>query len=229
MAKHIRARIDELFQGDEPPNTDWLRTLLSSLESSWRDAEKAESHSFVALFTAWAIAAAIGAGLISGGQVASFSFTNLRQLLIVAPPVVAFFAYRYMLFGSVSMLLWNSVSQIYKHVLPKAYDVDLDELIGVGTVFGAQRALRPEPAERTHLWVHTWWMRAIPVGGIVGPLLAIAHITYLLWGIREWSHFWVILSALVAAVIYARGIFIVVFVGGSHLNPQTNATRSGAA
>ena len=225
MVKHIRARVDELFEGPEQPNSEWLRALLASLESSWKDADKAENHSFVALFASWAIAAAIGTGVISGGTVASLTFSNIGQLLIVAPPVVAFFAYRYMLFGSVSVLLWNSVSQIYKHVLPKAYDLGLDELIGVGTVASAQRVLEPDSEEKGQRRVHMLWMLTIVIGGVLGPLIAIIHIASLLWASGKWSPLLVTLSTLVAALIYARSILLIAFVGETYLNPQTGRRR----
>lgn len=207
MARSVATRIDAIFANGAEPDPDWLRSFVSSLSTSLKVAERATSHNFAWLFLTWAIAAAIGSGLISGGSFMSFNLEDTADLLIVAPPVVAFFGYRYLLYLTVGVLLWHAISLLYKHKLPKVYEQDLEVLVEVGTTLSAQRAIAPDAANKVQQVVYKVWLGVIIVGGVVGPLLATLHISYLLWRMHEWSPWWIGASVTVAILIFVRTIF----------------------
>ena len=226
MTDLTRQRVDRVFESGQELDHEWLRSLVSSLFVGLSDAEKSAGRNLTALLAAWALATALGTGLISGGSFAAFTFSDVKRVLIVAPPILAVLIYRYMVFYATAMVLRKQISQIYLHVIPNAVDEHLDALIGVGNAVSAQRALTPDPDSNFQTRVHKAWLLAVVLGGIFGSLFAILHTSYLLWRNGGWAEWCVILSIALSAVIYARTLVLILTYAEAYVGFKA-VSRSG--
>jgi hypothetical protein len=210
MRTSMENLVDQVFTSSSQPDPDWLRGFLGSLEGSWKEAAKAENHALIGIASAWMVATAVGAGFISEAGVGSFKMDNIKQLLVVAPVAIGFFAYRYFLFASVRKLLDRSVSRLYSHVLPSVHAAGLDDFLSTSTLLGAELALQPADDYKLEQSIRRFWLRFIEGGAALGSLFAITHALYVLW-VAEQPALWLIgISAIASILLWVRGFLVAV-------------------
>lgn len=190
-------------------DAEWLRLFASSLETSWREAERSSHHALLAIFATWVASFAIGAGFISEVSIGSFKIGNIDRLLLTAPPLLAVFVYRYILFKTSSMGAFGVMCRICRRAMPAVFASDLYRFLRVHSFHGAEFALRPPKGGGVARSFAVAWIFIVVTGAIIGSLAMIAHATDLLRLSQKWTNGTVIASGLIALLIWLRGLLII--------------------
>src|ERR1051325_8053465 len=115
-------RIEELFASTPATNSDWLRLCVEQLHHKKIDSERAMYKQSVYLVTAWLAVYAIGAGLVTEGEVSVVKVQEIKKLLILAAPLLGFLSYALSSAVSLAFTLRDALGECYRRVLPKAFE-----------------------------------------------------------------------------------------------------------
>src|SRR5437879_6365125 len=86
----IAERIEKLSKALPEGRADELRSLTSDLRTNLEEASQSLVRSMYVLALTWLASFAIGAGLVSEGEIASFKVTAVKSLLVFVPALVGF-------------------------------------------------------------------------------------------------------------------------------------------
>ncbi len=200
----IVAKVDEFLDGS--PDKDSLERFLEQLRENWKANARAEARSLYGLLISYVVALAMGFGVIQEGSIGPVKIADITKALIAMPLLIAYLGYRYVLFASMSMVLRDVVSRCYKALLPKAYELDLVELLAPPSVFNVQRFLRPRSGGKVSRALHFGWLYAVVIGGLLGPGAAVGHATYLLWQADSWPPALVATVGAISGIVWLRGL-----------------------
>jgi hypothetical protein len=209
--QNIRKKIDDFFADDQERDPDVVKTFLGDLTTAWSNLERAEHRSLFSLVIVYVLFTAISFGFVAEGQFASFKIVEVRKVIIVAAPILAFLCYRYVLFASASRVVRDAVSGCFKHLLPKAYELDLEELIGPPTTLTAERILRPEKTNRFYAACFRIWNFFLVLAPVLGTLAAILQILNHEWKSDVWSPLVIISVGAIAVIIWFRALTLMIY------------------
>jgi hypothetical protein len=204
-AKNIGGRIDAFFATQGSENPEAVRLFVGHLFESYVQAEHSANKAIVGFVTGTAVIGALGAGLINEASILSFKLSNIRLLLVLGPPILAFLSYSLACSAFASINLGHAVGRVYKHVLPKAWDHDLETLLGPPTIMRVERM-----AKRNEPWViskaRTLFLLVLLAVATLGTGASIAYASYLLVVAAVVPTYASTLSIVMAAIVWFRGM-----------------------
>jgi len=175
--KSIPSKIDELFIAHAGDRPDALKAYADRLLSVYGECRKAEAKSFVLLVLVWLGAVLVGMDVVAEAGVSSVKLKNSKYLLLLAAPGIGFFGHNLIVLFARTINLWQAIRQCYKHMLPKAYELDLEDFV-----------LPPSFDDMARISLKRWskasgvWTLGITLMVILLPGVLIAHLCFLLYG-----------------------------------------------
>ena len=134
----IAARIEKLTETLGQNGAADISALASAIRANLEQASASLLRGLYILVMTWLVSFAIGAGLVSEGQFASFKVTTVQSLLVFVP---AFVGFQYYLIASSVALMWvlrEALHFLHKRRLPPLYDFDLEYLLDPPTFMSAE-------------------------------------------------------------------------------------------
>ena len=202
----IDKRVDDFFAASSAVPPELLSSLYKDLYESYCLSEKALQRFFVLFFATWAVLYAVAEGLVSEANVSSVKVSDLKYLTLVSPVVLAYLAYNLSAANFLATVQHRAFIQCFKHILPSAYDQDLEQILGPPTFLRAERlVLRGESRLQSVVGDVTQMLIVILL--VFGTLAAIGHMSWLAWNIST-TPWWIrALCVAVAGAIWLRSAF----------------------
>lgn len=124
----INESVDRLFEDDDAVQREDRRNFLNQLHVNYSRALASRNRLMIGIGVVWFIGYAISGGLITEGEIVSFKVENLDRTLIFIGPLIGVMSYVLMSTINLMHLLKSAIIRSYKHLLPVAYELDLDLL-----------------------------------------------------------------------------------------------------
>ena len=124
------------------------------------EAEKFARRDMGLLIIAWAVFYLVAAGLIEEGQIANFKIVKLKIILVAGPPIVGLF-YFLTLYQLAAHHLVLAIGRCYKHLLPSAYENDLEYLLPHPSFRSIEVYLEGQASSHRLRKLHSLWLRVL--------------------------------------------------------------------
>lgn len=206
----IAARIDALFDDPDSANSEWLRVFVAQLHERHIAAEHAWHTQASAFAIAWLATFAIGAGLVSEGEVGIFRVQQIQNLLIVAPTLLGFLAYSLGAATCLSMVLRDALAHCYRRALPKAHQENLESFICATNFLGAEQLTESGALKLETVFNHLIYILLAALV-FLGGLVAIFHSLGLVEQVTAMPRSAIVGVGFVGIVFWFRGVLMVTY------------------
>jgi hypothetical protein len=212
--QRIDERIADLFEQPlDEHNLPIAVAFIDKLMAAHAEADKAFHWNTFALIAIWAATYAIGAGIITEGRAGPFNIAEIKKALIVMPILLGFFHYRLSAASLQSVLCQGAITQMYKFLFPKVYKHRLDTLLSHPSFISFERIVdvfvsherKDGEIERKHSPV----LLLMKVFFLLIPLVAEAHVSFIVWSVISWNVFLVLGSFVIGATFLLRGYYFI--------------------
>jgi hypothetical protein len=207
QALEIQNRIDKFFETIPTKDSDAVKEFVKNLYESYCLAEKATQRQLFLTVTAWAVFYAIAQGIVSEAQIASFKISNVRYIAVLGPPVIGFLSYTLASSAFISLNLGIAFWQCIKHLLPQAYELDLERLLGPPTFLRAEK-MSKHGEHQVHQFASMVWGGLFVAFGVIGTFVALVHVSYLTWSLDPLSRIVRVVAIVVGVTAWARGTLL---------------------
>lgn len=190
------------------PDVDLIevRAFIDALQRSHAHAGVMLARYTSTFIIAWLLFYAIAAGLVGEGEVSTFKVSDPKLTLVVAPPALGLLFYLASVSASIWVVLTDTLATSYKHRLPSAYKLGLEELALTPSVLTVEHIVLVETEPRWLKNIHRFWLSGFAFCLYAGPVIAFMHIVYLLWRSDVYTTGSVVASAAIGAVLVVRGL-----------------------
>jgi hypothetical protein len=206
--KTIQKKIDALFEHDVEAHKDEIKSFVETIQTNYSEAEQLFRRAFMSFLLFWTAFYAIGSGIISEGEIVSLKVSNIKTLLIAGPPVMSALYYFLSASGSAAMYFNGALSQIYKHILPKAYELNLEFMLAPPTIFSVELLLEGQSSYRWLNRIGYAWRFILLHLIFFGAIIPIGHVSYLMMASGTSSWYLRIFSLVIAIILWLRGLFL---------------------
>lgn len=206
-ATTIQRRIQYFFEAQGTNDPEQVRMFVGHLYDSYIQAEHATNRAFLGVVTVALLHIALAKGLVNEASVLSFKLVNIQVLLLLGPPGIGFFSYVLAGASFASINLGAALRAAYKHMLPNAYEQDLEALIGPPTIIRIEAMFKTGEAPVVTLTRMITLLILLAVA-TVGTGAAIAYASYLLIAAKVAASSAAVLSVAVAIALYVRSLML---------------------
>lgn len=203
----LETRIDQFFGSVTPQESDQVEHFVSRLYESYTAAERAVPRQFLSFILAWVLFYAVAKGIVTEADVASFKIAQLSLLPAFGPPILGFFSYTLASAAFLNLNLGFAFWQCYKHILPQAFDRNLERLLGPPTFIRAERMTR-DAESKIHEVASTVFWCLIIILGMVGTLIAVVHVSFLAWNVVTLPYYVRVTVIAIGAVAWLRSFLL---------------------
>lgn len=202
--------VDRLFQGDEATQREDRRNFLNQLHVNYSRALASRNRLMIGIGVVWFIGYAISGGLITEGEIISFKVENLDRTLIFIGPIIGVMSYVLMSTINLMHLLKSAILRSYKHLLPVAYELDLD-LLTVDFDFAHVETIFEDQAQKLNTALSNVVKVLLTLSSALVPLIAILQIGAAM-AMRDTPHaaLGAAASTLFGALFWLRGMSLVI-------------------
>jgi hypothetical protein len=174
----IDGKIDQLIRADLEKRPEQLRQFFERVQSNYDEAIRTASHFLLLLMAAWFLSFAIHMEWTSKIHLLGFEFKG--EMLVASPFLIGLLTYGQLSALAGAVILWEAISRAVCHLLPKAWELRLDDLLAPPTFSNVERMLEPPSAAKLQSFFSRAWF--VLVGGAIflGSLVALAQTTYFL-------------------------------------------------
>lgn len=175
--KNLTEKLDELVEAHREDRPDALREFLATLQENYVSCRKAEARQFALLILLWIAAILVAFDAIAEAQFTTVKLRDAKSLLLLAPPALGFFGHNLIVSYMHTINLWQAISRLYKYVLPKAYELDLELLAAPPSFVDLARS----SLASNRNFATNWWPVLVGVLILLLPGLVLAHTSYMLY------------------------------------------------
>ena len=204
----IQHKIDALFLDYSDARKDEIASFIAAVQANHAEAQQVLRRASLSFLLFWAAFYAIGSGIISEGQIVSLKVSNIKALMIAGPPVMGGLYYFLSASGSATMYFSDALSHIYKHILPRAYQLDLEFMLAPPTLFSVELLLQGQSSSNWLNRTGKIWRLGLLRVIFFGAVLAIAHVSYLMMTSGSSNIYLRILSLLIGGTLWLRGLLL---------------------
>jgi hypothetical protein len=199
-----RERVDALFAGDEPPNPDYIRLLVDQFYHDFVDVSRAYARALFAFFIVWLLTYLLARGFVDEATIANLKVDRVQWLLILSPPALGGAAYSFMTTFGLMKAKASIMHRLHVRIEPRLSVSEIVYFLGPPTFWNTEAGfnmMRRDGKPGVMTLVYTALMYALPFV----PLLALAHVLWLIAPLCHWHPAWVVLSLAVGFVIWLKG------------------------
>ena len=209
MSKPIAERVDDVFGALDDTQRDSANSYLMQLHSNMSEAERSATRRLLLFAILWAAMYLIAIGTVEEGQFGPFKLKELKGLLPAVPPIMAGLAYGLMISYLARNNVRHAISRVYKHILPKLYEHDLEYLAMPPSYRNVEALAELQDSGKLASWFRSAWgvLEVFLVTG--GTFVALSHAVYIVITVTEASWLTLALSIGIAFVFWLRGIAVI--------------------
>ncbi len=180
--------------------------MVEQLHQQYVESARSLRRFVLVFLLVWAAGYLISAGIVEEGSVASFKIDKVKHLLLGWPPMIGALGYLLAVSIAAEGLIARALSQCYRHLLPKASELELEYLLLTSTFFGVERFVDEPRWGLRHF--RKIWLLAIMFFLLFAPFFALGHVSYLLWLDGSWGCFASGMSVAAGLVFWLRGFTV---------------------
>jgi hypothetical protein len=205
MPTKVSKRIDDLFQKGKLDQSVVL-DVLGKLHENQEHAARAVARYFVLFLTFWTVFAAIGSGIVKEGSFSAVKIGDPRDALIVAPLLQGGIFYLLAAALWTNVRLQSAIGRFYKHIAPQFYELDLENLLYMPTLFNTESTFDYEFQESSFRGFNAFWIELLMWSVLAGTGISVLHVSYLLVSSSVYTITSVVLVIAAAIALWGRGL-----------------------
>lgn len=221
----LPSRLDEFFTHPDLPKDD-VRFFVESLQASLHEADRKLHRSTLSFVAAWFVFYALATGMVTEGDVSSFRIGELKLIPIFGPLVLGGLAYHLLVCAAAQRTYFDALSNSAKHLLPKAYELDLELLLAGPSVIGTERTLGSEGGPWWAEWISARWIELLSFSAALVPLLALAHVSWLMVETHRFPVWTEITVIVLGLLLWAKGIHAVLLSTREDVEAEWNKQKA---
>jgi hypothetical protein len=203
----VDSKIDELVKAEIEQRPEQLRHFFERVQSNYDEAIRTASRFLLLMMAAWFLTFAIHMGWIT--KIDFLGATQLNNDTIVASPfLIGLLTYGQLSALAGAVILWEVVRRGVYHMLPKAWELDLDDWLAPPTFSNVERMLEPKPEAKLQSRFSGAWFVLVSFVIFFGSLAALAQTTYFLFGSQPSHPALGALSAALGLIAWFRGFVL---------------------
>ena len=184
-------------------------SIVKILHANNENLDRFVSRDTKAILLLWLSTWLISRGLVDGASISGIQISNLRDIIILSPPLLGILHYLIASHATVAGRLRSILREYYRQSYPSLAEKGLHLLADPPSFLTSERFLdHHQPDSRLSLLANQVWSSFLSMLAPAASLLALFHASYLLIAFSSWGLTESVLAIVLGGLVWTRGLLV---------------------